>query len=123
MALAAGTRRLPEILVTDGCIYVANNDQRARCIRTVRLKVTNTYVNVPGSVRKPSGTGGDPGRSGILRYPSTSFASYPSSTGEILLRVTDPGAAGLYYNATAADFMKEGAPRESFKEMIREIRR
>ena len=31
------------------------------------------------------------------------------------------GAAGLYCNAVARDFQKEGEPREMFKSMIREI--
>ena len=35
--------------------------------------------------------------------------------------VSPIGAAGLYCNAVAGDFQKEGAPRELFCSMIREI--
>ena len=35
--------------------------------------------------------------------------------------VSPIGAAGLYFHAQAGDFQKEGAPREMFKAMIREI--
>ena len=35
--------------------------------------------------------------------------------------VSPIGAAGLYYQATAADFQREGEEREAFKAMIREI--
>ena len=35
--------------------------------------------------------------------------------------VSPIGAAGLYWQATAGEFQKEGEPREMFKAMIREI--
>ena len=85
--------RLAEATAGDSCnrwLYLCgSSDQRARCIRTVR-QGAEPCIWCAGSVRNPSGTGRDPGRSGILRYPNTSFPSYSEScTGEILLCVAD----------------------------------
>lgn len=124
--------KLPELLVTDGCIYVSANIkqpgtllQHGEILRVffgVREKenLLSTNKNIRNLNRKEiletvAQDFKDSGIDGILsdnikRDALTKF-SY----------VSPIGTAGLYLHATAGDFQKEGQARELFKILIREI--
>lgn len=113
-------KQLPELLVTDGCIYVSANikesgrllqhGQILRIVFGVRDK-----AEFRPELREIQKDLCDSNIDGILseniRCEALEKFSY----------VSPIGAAGLYYHATAADFQKEGEDRELFKTMIREI--
>lgn len=111
---------LPDILVTDGCIYVSANIkepgvllQHGKICRVVfgtREKDRTTVV-----LEKVAEDFNDSGIEGILSENIKRDALQKFSY------VSPIGAAGLYCNAVARDFQKEGEPREMFKSMIREI--
>lgn len=111
---------LPELLVTDGCIYVSANIKEPGV-----LIQHGEILRVVYGVRKPEESTDrleeikkdfdDSGIDGVLseniRRDALEKFSY----------VSPIGAAGLYFHATAADFQREGEEREAFKTMIREI--
>ena len=113
-------KQLPELLVTEGCIYVSANikesgrllqhGQILRIVFGVRDK-----AEFRSELREIQKDLCDSNIDGILseniRREALEKFSY----------VSPIGAAGLYYHATAADFQKEGEARELFKTMIREI--
>ena len=113
-------KQLPELLVTDGCIYVSANikesgrllqhGQILRIVFGVRDK-----AEFRSELREIQKDLCDSNIDGILseniRREALEKFSY----------VSPIVAAGLYYHATAADFQKEGEARELFKTMIREI--
>ena len=113
-------KQLPELLVTDGCIYVSANikesgrllqhGQILRIVFGVRDK-----AEFRSELREIQKDLCDSNIDGILseniRREALEKFSY----------VSPIGAAGLYYHATATDFQKEGEARELFKTMIREI--
>lgn len=113
-------KQLPELLVTDGCIYVSANikesgrllqhGQILRIVFGVRDK-----AEFRPELREIQKDLCDSNIDGILseniRREALEKFSY----------VSPIGATGLYYHATAADFQKEGEARELFKTMIREI--
>lgn len=113
-------KELPEILVTDGCIYVSANIkepgvllQHGKILKVVfGVREKEAYRPVLKAIEKDLR---DSQIDGILseniRRDALEKFSY----------VSPIGAAGLYYHATAGDFQKEGEPRETFKAMIREI--
>ena len=114
--------KLPNLLVTDGCIYVSANIkepgvliQHGKILRVVygvrekeeydpRLELKEIQKDLCDS--HIDGT-----LSENIRREALEKFSY----------VSPIGAAGLYYHATAADFQREGEEREAFKTMIREI--
>lgn len=125
--------KLPELLVTDGCIYVSANIkqpgvllQHGEILRVffgVRekedLKKLNGQLNgeykAERLLKKIAQDFKDSGIDGILsdnikRDALTKF-SY----------VSPIGTAGLYLHAVAGDFQREGEARELFKTLIREI--
>lgn len=111
---------LRDVLVTDGCIYVSANIkepgvllQHGKICRVVfgtREKDRTTVV-----LEKVAEDFNDSGIEGILSENIKRDALQKFSY------VSPIGAAGLYCNAVARDFQKEGEPREMFKSMIREI--
>lgn len=112
--------KLPDILVTDGCIYVSANIkepgvlvQHGEILRIV-FGTRKPEESVP-VLKKIAEDFQESGIRGILsdniRRDALQKFSY----------VSPMGAAALYHNATAGDFQKEGAPREMLKAMIREI--
>lgn len=111
---------LPDILVTDGCIYVSANIKEPGvllqhgkiCKIVFGLREKNRTNHVLEKVVKDFG---DSGIDGILSENIKRDALQKFSY------VSPIGAAGLYCNAVARDFQKEGEPREMFKSMIREI--
>lgn len=125
--------KLPELLVTDGCIYVSANIKQAgvllqhgeilRVFFGVREKENLKKLNgqLDGEykaerlLKKIAQDFKDSGIDGILsdnikRDALTKF-SY----------VSPIGTAGLYLHAVAGDFQREGEARELFKTLIREI--
>ena len=125
--------KLPEVFVTDGCIYVSANIKQAgvllqhgeilRVFFGVRekedLKKLNGQLNseykAERLLKKIAQDFKDSGIDGILsdnikRDALTKF-SY----------VSPIGTAGLYLHAVAGDFQQESEARELFKTLIREI--
>lgn len=113
-------KQLPELTVTDGCIYVSANIkepgvllQHGSILRVVfgartPEEETEKMREIAADMKSDDITvilSDD-----IKRDAMTKF-SY----------VSPAGTAGLYCNAVAGDFQKEGEPREVFKELIREI--
>ncbi len=111
---------LPDILVTDGCIYVSANIKEpgvllqhgkiCKIVFGLREKDRTNHV-----LEKVVKDFGDSGIDGILSENIKRDALQKFSY------VSPIGAAGLYCNAVARDFQKEGEPLEMFKSMIREI--
>lgn len=113
-------KQLPEILVTDGCIYVAATIKKPGVLEQYGKVLSLVFGVRDQSESRPEleEIQADLESCGIRALLSHHIQR---AALEKFSYVSPIGAAGLYYNATAADFMKEGAPRESFKEMIREI--
>lgn len=112
--------QLPELLVTDGCIYVSANIkepgvliQHGAILRVVYgVREKNQEKPVLQQIQKDFCESEMDGIfSENIRRDALEKFSY----------VSPIGAAGLYYHAKAADFQREGEQREMFKTMIREI--
>lgn len=112
--------QLPKLLVTDGCIYVSANIkepgvliQHGAILRVVYgVREKNQERPVLQQIQKDFCESEMDGiLSENIRRDALEKFSY----------VSPIGAAGLYYNAKAADFQREGEQREMFKTMIREI--
>ena len=113
-------KKLPELLVTDGCIYVSANIegpgalvQHGKILRVVfGVREKSEFREELKEIAKDFSDSGISGElSENIRRDALEKFSY----------VSPIGAAGLYYHATAADFQREGEERETFKAMIREI--
>lgn len=112
--------KLPNLLVTDGCIYVSANIkepgvliQHGEILRVVYgVREKEEYDPRLEKIKQDFDVSGIDGvLSENIRRDALEKFSY----------VSPIGAAGLYYHATAADFQREGEEREAFKTMIREI--
>lgn len=112
--------KLPNLLVTDGCIYVSANIkepgvliQHGKILRIVYgVREKEEYDPRLEEIKQDFDVSGIDGvLSENIRRDALEKFSY----------VSPIGAAGLYYHATAADFQREGEEREAFKTMIREI--
>ena len=113
-------KKLPELLVTDGCIYVSANIegpgalvQHGKILRVVfGVREKSEFREELKEIAKDFSDSGISGElSENIRRDALEKFSY----------VSPIGAAGLYYHATAADFQSQGEERETFKAMIREI--
>ena len=113
-------KEFPELTVPDGCIYVSANILEPGVILR-----HGKILRVVFGARKPEE------ETEKMREIARDMAC---ENIEIILSedirrdamvkfsyVSPIGAAGLYYNAKAADFQREGEQREMFKAMIREI--
>ena len=104
-------KELPELLVTDGCIYVSANIKRTGCVSAAwKDSADRLWV---GKDRLETGTGTDP--AGILRTVLLTGILSENIRREALEKfsyVSPIGAAGLYCNAVAGIF-RRGAPRET----------
>lgn len=113
-------KEFPELTVPDGCIYVSANILEPGVILR-----HGKILRVVFGARKPEE------ETEKMREIARDMAC---ENVEVILSedirrdamvkfsyVSPIGAAGLYYNATAADFQKDGEPREMFKALIREI--
>ena len=113
-------KKLPELTVTDGCIYVSANIlepgvilQHGKILRVVfGARKPEEETEKMREVAKDMVTDDlEVILSENIRRDSMVKFSY----------VSPIGAAGLYCNAVAADFQREGEQREMFKSLIREI--
>ena len=112
--------KLPEFLVTDGCIYVSANIkepgvliQHGKILRVVYgVRKPEESKDRLAEIKKDFDASGIDGvLSENIRRDALEKFSY----------VSPIGAAGLYFHATAVDFQREGEEREAFRTMIREI--
>ena len=113
-------KKLPELTVTDGCIYVSANIlepgvilQHGKILRVVfGARKPEEETEKMREVAKDMVTDDlEVILSENIRRDAMVKFSY----------VSPIGAAGLYCNAVAADFQREGEQREMFKALIREI--
>lgn len=113
-------KKLPEVTVTDGCIYVSANImepgvilQHGKILRVVfGARKPEEETEKMREVAKDMVTDDlEVILSENIRRDAMVKFSY----------VSPIGAAGLYCNAVAADFQREGEQREMFKALIREI--
>ena len=113
-------KKLPELTVTDGCIYVSANImepgvilQHGKILRVVfGARKPEEETEKMREVAKDMVTDDlEVILSENIRRDAMVKFSY----------VSPIGAAGLYCNAVAADFQREGKQREMFKALIREI--
>ena len=113
-------KKLPELTVTDGCIYVSANImepgvilQHGKILRVVfGARKPEEETEKMREVAKDMVTDDlEVILSENIRRDAMVKFSY----------VSPIGAAGLYCNAVAADFQREGGQREMFKALIREI--
>lgn len=113
-------KKLPELTVTDGCIYVSANImepgvilQHGKILRVVfGARKPEEETEKMREVAKDMVTNDlEVILSENIRRDAMVKFSY----------VSPIGAAGLYCNAVAADFQWEGEQREMFKALIREI--
>ena len=113
-------KKLPELTVTDGCIYVSANIlepgvilQHGKILRVVfGARKPEEETEKMREVAKDMVTDDlEVILSENIRRDAMVKFSY----------VSPIGAAGLYCNAVAADFQREGEQREMFKAFIREI--
>ena len=113
-------KKLPELTVTDGCIYVSANIMEPGVILQ-----HGKILRVVFSARKPEE------ETEKMREVAKNMVTDDL---EVILSenirrdamvkfsyVSPIGTAGLYCNAVAADFQREGEQREMFKALIREI--
>jgi len=139
--------KLPELLVTDGCIYVSANIkqpgvllQHGEILRVffgVRekedLKKFNTKFDTKYDVKKkiPEQINIEYKAESLLKKIAQDFKDSgidgilsDNIKRDVLTKfsyVSPIGTAGLYLHAVAGDFQKEGEVRELFKTLIREI--
>lgn len=113
-------KKLPELTITDGCIYVSANImepgvilQHGKILRVVfGARKPEEETEKMREVAKDMVTDDlEVILSENIRRDAMVKFSY----------VSPIGAAGLYCNAVAADFQREGEQREMFKALIREI--
>ena len=113
-------KKLPELTVTDGCIYVSANIlepgvilQHGKILRVVfGARKPEEETEKMREVAKDMVTDDlEVILSENIRRDAMVKFSY----------VSPIGAAGLYCNAVAAEFQREGEQREMFKALIREI--
>ena len=113
-------KKLPELTVTDGCIYVSANIlepgvilQHGKILRVVfGARKPEEETEKMREVAKDMVTNDlEVILSENIRRDAMVKFSY----------VSPIGTAGLYCNAVAADFQREGEQREMFKALIREI--
>lgn len=113
-------KKLPELTVTDGCIYVSANIMEPDVILQ-----HGKILRVVFGARKPEE------ETEKMREVAKDMVTDDLEVilSENICRdamvkfsyVSPIGAAGLYCNAVAADFQREGEQREMFKALIREI--
>ena len=113
-------KKLPELTVTDGCIYVSANIMEPGVILQ-----HGKILRVVFGARKPEE------ETEKMREVAKDMVTddlevilSENIRRDVMVKfsyVSPIGAAGLYCNAVAADFQREGEQREMFKALIREI--
>lgn len=113
-------KMLPNILVTDGCIYVSAyiRTPGVLCQHSPILRVVYGTRRAAESIPALNDIYKDFHECGIDGVLSENVQR---DCMQKFSYVSPVGAASLYFNATAGDFSKEGAPRTMLKALIREI--
>lgn len=113
-------KRLPELLVTDGCIYIAGEIKEPGCLwqngdifRVVfGVREPSEYREVLAEVKKDLDDSGITGfLSDNIRRDALQKFSY----------VSPAAACGQYYDAMAGEMQKPGEVRDTFAALIHEI--
>ncbi len=112
--------QLPDVLVTDGCIYVSASIEApgvltqhgAICRVVFGVRHQEEYRPALKEIAR------DFEESGITAVLSENIQR---DALQKFSYVSPIGAVGLYFNCAAGAIQQEGAPREMFKSMIREI--
>lgn len=111
---------LPSPLVTDGCVYIAASKTAAGTVArqgeifkiVFGVRDRTEYRSVLADIEKDLRQAGiEPLLSSFVQRDTLKKYAY----------VSPMAAAGLYFNADADAFQKDGAPREMFKALMREI--
>lgn len=113
-------RQLPEILVTDGCIYIAGEIKEPGCLwqkgdifRVVfGVREPSEYRDILAEVKK------DLDESGITAVLSDNIRR---DALQKFSYVSPAAACGQYYDAMAGEMQKPGKIRNTFAALIREI--
>ncbi len=113
-------RQLPEILVTDGCIYIAGEIKEPGCLwqkgdifRVVfGVREPSEYRDILAEVKK------DLDESGITAVLSDNIRR---DALQKFSYVSPAAACGQYYDAMAGEMQKPGKIRDTFAALIREI--
>lgn len=125
--------KLPELLVTDGCIYVsANIKQPGVLLQHGEILRVFFGVREKEDLKKLNGqSDGEYKAERLLKKIAQDFkdSGIDSILSDNIKRdaltkfsyVSPIGTAGLYLHAVAGDFQREGEARELFKTLIREI--
>lgn len=113
-------KKLPDLLVTDGCIYVSANIKTPGVIlqHGKICKVlfgTRDHSNGNRLLATIAEDLQDSGIEGVLSDNIQKDALQKFSY------VSPMGAAGMYFDATAGDFQHEGPEREMFKGLVKEV--
>ena len=113
-------KKLPELTVTDGCIYVSANIMEPGVILQ-----HGKILRVVFGARKPEEETEkmrEVAKDMVTDDLEVILAENIRRDAMVKFSYVSPiGAAGLYCNAVAADFQREGEQREMFKALIREI--
>ena len=113
-------KKLPELTVTDGCIYVSANIMEPGVILQ-----HGKLLRVVFGARKPEEETEkmrDVAKDMVTDDLEVILSENIRRDAMVKFSYVSPiGAAGLYCNAVAADFQREGEQREMFKALIREI--
>ena len=112
-------KNLPELTVTDGCIYVSANIMEPGVILQ-----HGKILRVVFGARKPEEETEkmrEVAKDMVTDDLEVILSENIRRDAMVKFSVSPIGAAGLYCNAVAADFQREGEQREMFKALIREI--
>lgn len=113
-------KKLPELTVTDGCIYVSANIMEPGVILQ-----HGKILRVVFGARKPEEETEkmrEVAKDMVTNDMEVILSENIRRDAMVKFSYVSPiGAAGLYCNAVAADFQREGEQREMFKALIREI--
>lgn len=113
-------KKLPELTVTDGCIYVSANIMEPGVILQ-----HGKILRVVFGARKPEEETEkmrEVAKDMVTNDLEVILSENICRDAMVKFSYVSPiGAAGLYCNAVAADFQREGEQREMFKALIREI--
>ncbi|MGN1021912.1 MAG: ketopantoate reductase family protein [Lachnospiraceae bacterium] len=113
-------KRLPDVFVTDGCIYVASQKKEPGVILMSGLILRVVFGVRPGQEKRPklSAIQADLETCGITGILSDDIRR------DCLLKfsyVSPQGACGLYYGIPAGPMQKPSIYRDTFSALIREI--
>ena len=111
---------LPGVHVLNGCMYIAASTEEPGVIRMVSDIFRIVYGEVSGKMGDPvlEQVKEDLEAAGIEAVYSDHIRR---DTLQKFAMVSPNSAAGTYFDACAADFQKEGEPRQMYIECIREI--